>query len=82
VAVLFQSCITKPGTWKNEQISSGKRDDFHKLNEQLINALRAKNDDALSNLESQDMLQDHRSLRDLEILGNSVRATDFAILDE
>ncbi|MDB5146482.1 MAG: hypothetical protein JWQ57_502, partial [Mucilaginibacter sp.] len=82
VAVLFQSCITKPGTWQNDQISSGKRDDFHKLNEQLINALRAKNDDALTNLESQDMLQDHRSLRDLEILGNSVRATNFAILDE
>jgi len=81
-ALLFQSCIIKPGTWKNEQISSGKREDFHKLNEQLINALRTKNADALSNLESQEMLQDPHSLRELEILGNSLRGTDFTILDE
>jgi hypothetical protein len=82
LAALFQSCGTKPGVFKNDEISSGKRDEFHSLNTQLINALRTKSKEDLKNLQSKEMLDDTRNQRKLELVGNRVIPNDYTILDE
>lgn len=82
LVVLFQSCGTKSGTFKNNEIGSGNRDEFHNLNTQLINALRSKNKEEQKNLESKAMLDDPRTLRQLELVGNRVANIDYTILDE
>jgi len=39
----LQSCQDKPGTWKNDQINAGKRQDFHDLSKQAFFDLKANN---------------------------------------
>lgn len=82
LALLFQSCGTKPGNFKNDEISGSKRDEFHNLNTQLINALRGKDKEALKSLESKEMLDDNRTIRQLQLVGNRVATMDFTVLDE
>ncbi|MEO3403898.1 hypothetical protein AAFN85_08340 [Mucilaginibacter sp. CAU 1740] len=82
LAVLFQSCGTQSGTFKNDEISSSKRGEFHNLTTQLINALRGKDKEELKNLQSKEMLDDPHNLRKLELVGNRVATADYKVLDE
>lgn len=82
LATSLQSCIKQPGAWRNDQIPGGKRDDFHKLNEQLLRNLNSNNSDGIGNMESQEMLDDKSNLRLIELVGNAVKATDYDIFDE
>ncbi|WP_431199898.1 hypothetical protein ACQ86K_04730 [Mucilaginibacter sp. P19] len=81
LALSLQSCIKQPGAWRNDQIPGGKRDDFHKLNEQLLHDLRTGNSDDISNMESREMLDDKSNLRQIELVGNAVKTADYDIYD-
>ena len=48
--LIFQSCVVVPGTWKNEKISSGKRDDFHEMNARALGLLKANDPKGLKML--------------------------------
>ncbi|UOE50681.1 hypothetical protein MTO98_06285 [Mucilaginibacter sp. SMC90] len=82
LTVSLQSCIKQPGSWRNDQIPDGKRNDFHKLNEQLLRDLHTGNADDISNMESQEMLDDKSNLRLIELVGNAAKTTDYEIYDE
>jgi hypothetical protein len=82
VAIPLQGCIKQPGAWRNDQISGGKRDDFHNLNEHLFNDLRSNDKNDIKFLESKEMLQDPSNLRQIELVGNRVKIADYDIYDE
>ncbi|GGB19885.1 hypothetical protein [Mucilaginibacter rubeus] len=82
LAISLQSCIKQPGAWRNDRIPGGKRDDFHKLNEQLLHDLRTGNSDDISNMESREMLDDKSNLRQIDLVGNAVKTADYDIYDE
>lgn len=82
LAAALQSCVKQSGSWRNDQIPGGIRDDFHKLNEQLLHDLKSNNTDDISNLESKDMLDDRSNLRRIEIVGNTAKTADYELYDE
>ncbi len=77
----FQSCVTTPGTWKNEQISSGKRDDFHQLNAEAFKYLKANDPKGLTLMLSRDM-NGHSNERLVERLSNYLSDNAYTLLDE
>ncbi|HEY2582721.1 MAG TPA: hypothetical protein VGI43_12985, partial [Mucilaginibacter sp.] len=79
---LLQSCSpTVPGSWKNEQISSGKRDDFHKLNTEALRYLKANDPKGLNALLSKEMI-DGKNERQVELLSNRLVDNEYELLDE
>jgi len=80
--IILQSCADKPGVWHNEQISAGKRGDFHKLNEQALKGLKSGSMDTLNFLLSKELIEDANINREVELVGNQLKAADFTLLDE
>ena len=81
IAVL-QSCINKPGCWKNEQISASKRADFHSLNDQAFKYLKANDANQLSFLESSELGQDRYNTRLINEISNNLNADNYTLFDE
>jgi hypothetical protein len=80
---ILQSCIDeKPGTWSNTQISSGKRDDFHKMNDEALQYLKADDMNKLGFMLSKELLADAYTNRTADLLSNQLKANDFVLLDE
>jgi hypothetical protein len=82
--VAFQSCrkSVKPGVYQNDQIPAGQRKDFHDLNEQLMQGLKANKPDDLSQLMAKEMLGDPSRLRLIELISNRLKEGEYSILDE
>eukprot|EP01037_Dinobryon_pediforme_P003733 gene3733-3779_t len=78
---MFQSCVVTPGTWKNEQISSGKRDDFHQLNDKALRLLKADDTKGLKSMLSKEMNAGNND-RQIELIGNRLTDNDYDLLDE
>jgi len=83
LALLFflPSCVTVPGTWKNERISSGKRDDFHDLNKEVLGYLKANDATSLKTVFSKDMNASNNA-REIEHISNRLTDNEFQLLDE
>jgi len=82
LAILFaHSCVTVPGSWKNEKISSGKRDDFHQLNTEVLRYLKANDPKGLKALLSKDMLGENNE-RLVELISNRLTDNPYDLLDE
>ncbi|OCX51639.1 hypothetical protein BEL04_16595 [Mucilaginibacter sp. PPCGB 2223] len=57
LAIAFEACMPPaPGFWKNDKISSGKRDDFHDLNKQLFKAILSGHEKEVDLLLSAELL--------------------------
>jgi len=84
LTAILQSCgPEKPGTYRNDQIKSGKRADFHSLNDQLFIGLKANNAKQLSGIMSAEFIDDHSKLRTVELLSNRMKEdSSYTILDE
>ena len=82
IAISLQSCLSKPGVWKNEQISSGKRSDFHELNKQLFTSLQADDPKQLGFLESKELLEGSYMNRQVDLISNSLKTKKYTMLDE
>jgi len=81
IMVTLQSCEpTQPGSWKNEQISSP--DKFHQLNAELLKQLKVNNEKDLENIMSRDFIDTRGKNRQIELVSNRVKATDYTLLDE
>jgi hypothetical protein len=72
---------TVPGAFKNDKISSGKRDDFHQLNAQVLKILKADDLKALKAFLSKDLLAANLD-RDVEHIGNRLTDNEYDLLDE
>src|SRR5258708_32923428 len=72
----------QPGTWKNEQIESGTREDFSKLNNQVLEGLKANNRLQMEGLMSKEFIQDVGRLRLIELCSNRLKEGTYSVLDE
>lgn len=83
IASLFVSCKPhEPGTWKNDKIESGARGDFHKLNDQVMEGLKANDHLKMDALFSRDLLQSTGRLRLIELCSNHLKDGAYELLDE
>ncbi|HAL81375.1 MAG TPA: hypothetical protein DCO83_03375 [Mucilaginibacter sp.] len=78
----LQSCKEKPGTWKNDQISSGKRNDFHELSKQAFFDLKANNLLHLKILMSKELIDNPGTERMVELISNRLTDNKYDVLDE
>ncbi|HWD86961.1 MAG TPA: hypothetical protein VG367_02470 [Mucilaginibacter sp.] len=80
----FQSCRkpAKPGTYQNDQIAADQRKDFHTLNDQMMEGLKANKPRDLEGLMSKEMLEDNSRLRTIELISNRLKEGDYSVLDE
>jgi len=79
---LLQSCEPNAGTWIDEQISSGKRDDFHQMNTAALEYLKADSMSALSNMLSKELLDEQYTNHTVDEISNDLKANDYKLLDE
>lgn len=80
----FQSCRkpAKPGTYQNDQIPADQRKDFHDLNDQLMQGLKANKPADLETLMAKEMLSDPSRLRLIELISNRLKEGEYSIHDE
>jgi hypothetical protein len=77
--LVTQSCgPTVPGSWRNEKIKSGKRDDFHQLNTEVLRRLKAN---GLKSFLCKDMVGNNTE-RQVELISNRLKDNDYDLLDE
>ncbi|MDF2431114.1 MAG: hypothetical protein JWP44_745 [Mucilaginibacter sp.] len=79
--LIFHSCTVVPGSWKNEKINTGKRDDFHLLNSRALKYLKANDPKGLKALLSKDMLANNNE-RQVELISNRLNDNLYELLDE
>jgi len=72
---------TVPGAFKNDKISSGKRDDFHQLNAQVLKVLKANDPKGMKPFLSKDMVGNNID-RDVEHISNRLTDNEYDLLDE
>jgi len=82
ILILLQACGENPGLWRNQQISPGKRDEFNKMNKDILQAFKSGSMDTLGFHLSKELLQDANINRRVELVSNQLKAADFELLDE
>jgi hypothetical protein len=78
---VLQSCVVTPGTRKNEQISSGKRENFHQLNSEALKYLKANDPKGLKALLSREMIEKNNE-KTVELISNRLNDNAYDLLDE
>ncbi|MDB5132901.1 MAG: hypothetical protein JWR02_2650 [Mucilaginibacter sp.] len=80
--LIFQSCAhTVPGSWKNGKINSGKLNDFHQLNTEVLKILKANEPKRLKSFLSKAMIESNNE-RDIEHISNHLNDNVYELLDE
>lgn len=80
--IALQGCVEKPGCRTNEQISKGKRDDFHAMNARVLKYLKANSMDTLNFDLSKDLIDYPGTLRQVELISNQLKTNEYSLLDE
>jgi hypothetical protein len=70
------------GTYKNEAIEAGQREELHKLNDQLFNLLKANKIEELKSMMSKELLEGDPINRTVELISLQSKAGTYDILDE
>ncbi|HTD40019.1 MAG TPA: hypothetical protein VK671_05325 [Mucilaginibacter sp.] len=81
-AVLVSCKPHEPGTWKNEKIEAGAREDFHKLNDRVLEGLKENSRLKMDGLMSRDLIQDPGRLRLIELCSNHLKDGNYTLMDE
>lgn len=71
-----------PGVWKNKQIDNGRREDFHKMNNDLFTALKANSLKDVETMMSKELLAGTDNMRQIELMSNRCRQGSYQMLDE
>jgi hypothetical protein len=80
---VLTSCTSyEPGIYKNEKISSSKREDFHLLNNQMLEGLKANSPRLVEGVMSREMIEDNSRLRLIELCSNRLKEDSYTLLDE
>ncbi len=80
---LIQACSPpKPGTYKNDEISSGKRSDFHNLNTTALKYIKANSLKELQLMMSKEMIDNSGNERQVERMSNRLTDNDYDLVEE
>lgn len=80
---VLQSCSPhEPGTWKNDKIENGQREDFHTLNNRLLEGLKANSPRQVEGVMSEVFIEDVNRLRLIELCSNRLKEDTYILLDE
>ncbi|WP_295654531.1 hypothetical protein [uncultured Mucilaginibacter sp.] len=83
IAAALHSCAPdKNGIYINDKISSGKRDKFKALTDQLFAAAKSNDEPTIEGLLSREMLADPKYKRTFEMMYNESKAGKYTILDQ
>ncbi|RYY28863.1 MAG: hypothetical protein EOP41_02945 [Sphingobacteriaceae bacterium] len=84
IIILFSACKKQQpaGTYKNDAIPADQKAEFHQLNKQFFDLLKADKVDEAKNMLSKELLTDNIVNRKLELVGLQAKAGDYSILDE
>ncbi|MVN21414.1 hypothetical protein GO621_07680 [Mucilaginibacter sp. HMF7410] len=85
IVVAFYGCQQDDGpagTWKNEAIKADKREEFHKLNDQLFDALKANKPEDVKNMMSKELLEGDPIERTVELISLRSKLGSYSMLDE
>jgi hypothetical protein len=82
IASVLQSCFKESGSWKNGEISASQRSDFHELDDRLLKGLKDADDQQLSFLESKQMIENPSMVREVDVISEQYKTSDFELLDE
>jgi hypothetical protein len=80
VLLVLQSCVAVPGSRKNEEISEGKREDFHRLNTEALQYLKAGDIKGLKTLLSKKFTDTGNRVATL--IGKRLKDDPYELLDE
>lgn len=80
--IVVQSCADKAGSWKNEQINAGKREDFHKLNDEAFKYIKANDPKGLQSLLCKELIDDSHTERLVELISSRLNDDKYSMLDE
>ncbi len=80
----WQSCHSpiNPGTYVDDKIPASQAGDFHDLNRQLFEGLRADSKKQLTELMSKEMIDNTSNLKDIEVISNHIKNAEFSLQDE
>src|ERR1700740_3117664 len=79
----LQACSPpKPGTYKNDEISSSKRSDFHDLNKTALGYIKANSLKELQLMMSKEMIDNPGNERLVELMGNRLTDNPYDIIEE
>lgn|GEM_PF-396396 len=81
---IFTGCHSpvKPGTYANDKIPASQASNFHDLNKQLFEGLKANSKKQLSGLLSKEMIDNNSNLKDIEVVSNHMKEGDFTLQEE
>ncbi len=83
LAIAMQACSPpKPDVYKDGQISSGKRSDFHELNKSALNYIKANNLKELQEMMSKEMIGRPGNERLVELMSNRLADNPYDIVEE
>jgi hypothetical protein len=76
---ILQSCVDKPGIWKNEKIAGGKRSDFHALTTDALYWLKANKFKRMKFIMSKELNQNSYTERSIEHISNYLNDNKYSI---
>jgi len=79
----LQACSPpKPGVYKDDQISSGQRSDFHELNKTALNYIKANSLKELQLMMSKEMIDNPGNEHMVELMSNRLTDNPYDIVEE
>jgi hypothetical protein len=81
MAVFLLGC-SKPGSWKNNEIKEGRRNDMHEMNEKAFHLIKKGDTEALGSLLSKELLGDANNDARMRNIGHALVIDTFKRLDE
>lgn len=79
---ILQSCVDKPGVWKNEKIAAGKRSDFHELTTDALYWLKANKFKRMKFIMSKELNQNSYTERTIEHISNYLNDNKYSLFSE
>ncbi|RWY57464.1 hypothetical protein [Mucilaginibacter gilvus] len=81
VAIFLLGC-SKPGYWKNNEISEGKRDDMHELNDKALDLIKKGDTEILESLLSKELIAENSTDARVKNIGHALVTDTFKRMDE
>ncbi len=78
--LLLQSCSHEPGVWRNDEIQNGLRKDLHKLNDELLTALKAGDPKQMDEMLSAELLESGQLYREAHLLSLRMKNDTYKLL--
>jgi len=82
LVILIEACArTVPGSWKNDKIGSGRQSDFHELNNEVLQYLKANDTKGLKRDLCKEMIDQNNDVQ-VEKISHHLADEPYTLLDE